>query len=186
MRMKTLALRAALFLLALPAAAIGAPTTLRVEAAQLQAAAQAGFPLEHELLEGFASLALSDPDVRIPVPGERLRLQMVYAITLATGQRVESGNLVVSSGLRYDPATRGLHLVDPQIEHLGTSAAGRGLPGGGSREALQELVRDYARTRPLYRLSDDDLAQVPGTLAADAVRVQDGAVVIALHSAPAR
>ena len=44
-----------------------------------------------------------------------------------------------------------------------------------------ELIREYADTRPLYRLTDDDLAQVPGTLSADAVRIRDGHVLITLQ-----
>jgi len=152
---------------------------LRFNAAQLQTAARSGFPMQHELLEGFASLTLTDPQVRIPVPGERLQLQMDYDVMLANGDRIENGNVVVSSGLRYDPGTRGLHLVDPQLEHVGTGAAGRGLPGG-SREALQQLIREYANSRPLYRLTDEDLAQVPGTLSADSLRIDDGHVELRL------
>lgn len=185
--MKTLLARIALLsLLALPALAVAdAGNVLRFNAAQLQAAAGAGFPMEQALLEGFASLTLSDPQVRIPAPGQRLQLQMNYDIALVNGGRLENGNVVVSSGLRYDPGTRGLHLVDPQLEHLGTGAAGVGLPGG-SREVLQDLIREYASTRPLYRLSDDDLAQVPGTLAADAVQIRDGQVLITLQPAAAK
>ena len=186
--MKSLFSRLALLaLFSLPALASAADTgnVLRFDASQLQAAARSGFPMEHALLEGFASLTLSDPQVRIPKPGERLNLQMNYDIALASGDRLENGNVVVSSGLRYDPGTRGLHLVDPVLEHVGTGAAGRGLPGG-SREALQDLIREYANTRPLYRLSDDDLAQVPGTLGADAVSIADGEVIITLQPASAR
>lgn len=186
--MKSLLSRLALLAaLSLPAMASAADTSnvLRFDAAQLQTAARSGFPVEHALLEGFASLTLSDPQVRIPKPGERLNLQMNYDVVLANGDRLENGNVVVSSGLRYDPGTRGLHLVDPVLEHVGTGAAGRGLPGG-SREALQDLIREYANTRPLYRLSDDDLAQVPGTLAADAVSIADGQVVITLQPAAPR
>lgn len=170
-----------LALFSLPALASAADTgnVLRFDADQLQAAARSGFPMEHALLEGFASLTLSDPQVRIPKPGERLNLQMNYDIALASGDRLENGNVVVSSGLRYDPGTRGLHLVDPHLEHLGSAAGGRGLPGG-SRDVLQDLIREYARTRPLYRLSAEDLAQVPGTLTADSLRIRDGHVELQL------
>ena len=179
--MKTLIARIALLsaLLLPPVAMADSGNVLRFDATQLQAAARSGFPVEHALLEGFASLTLTDPQVRIPVPGERLQLQMDYDVMLANGDRIENGNVVVSSGLRYDPGTRGLHLVDPQLEHVGTGAAGRGLPGG-SREALQQLIREYANSRPLYRLTDEDLAQVPGTLSADSLRIDDGHVELRL------
>lgn len=172
--------------LAVPSLASAAtPSVLRFDAGQLQAAARATFPVEESLLEGFASLTLSDPDVRIPTPGERLQLLMKYDIALATGERLEYGDVAVSSGLRYDPATRGLHLVDPQLEHVGTSAGGRGLPGS-ARDVLQDLIREYARTRPLYRLSADDLAQVPGTLTAESLRIRDGHVELRLPVDAAR
>jgi len=172
-----------LALCALPVLAMAdASNTLRFNAAQLQSAARTGFPMQHALLEGFASLTLSDPDVRIPAPGERLNLRLNYGIQLANGERLENGNVVVSSGLRYDPATRGLHLVDPVLEHIGTGAAGRGLPGG-SREVLQDLIREYANSRPLYRLTDEDLAQVPGTLTAESLRIRDGQVELTLGAA---
>ena len=126
--MKPLMARLALLaFLAAPVLALAAtPAVLRFDAGQLQTAARAGFPLEESLLEGFASLTLSDPDISIPRPGERVHLQMNYDIALATGERLEHGNVIVSSGLRYDPGTRGLHLVDPQLEHLGSAADGRG------------------------------------------------------------
>jgi len=181
--MKTLFARLALVaLVALPLPLLAqdaADNTLRFDAAQLQSAARAGFPMEQDLLEGFASLTLSNPVVRIPTPGERLNLRLNYDVALATGERLENGNVVVSSGLRYDPATRGLHLVDPVLEHIGTGAGGRGLPGG-SREVLQDLIREYASTRPLYRLTEEDLAQVPGTLSADSLRIREGHVELQL------
>ena len=185
--MKPLLARLALlaFLAAPVLASAATPPVLRFDAGQLQTAARAGFPLQESLLEGFASLTLSDPDISIPQPGERVHLQMNYDIALATGERLEYGNVTVSSGLRYDPGTRGLHLVDPQLEHLGSGAGGRGLPGG-SRDVLQDLIREYARTRPLYRLSADDLAQVPGTLTADSLRIRDGHVELQLPADPAR
>lgn len=185
--MKTLFARLVLLALCtLPSLAMAdTSNTLRFNAAQLQSAARAGFPMQHELLEGFASLTLSDPNVRIPTPGDRLNLRLNYDIQLANGDRLENGNVVVSSGLRYDPGTRGLHLVDPVLEHIGTGAAGRGLPGG-SREVLQDLIREYANTRPLYQLTDDDLAQVPGTLTAESLRIRDGQVELTLGAAATR
>ena len=76
--MKTLIARIALLsaLLLPPVAMADSGNVLRFDATQLQAAARSGFPVEHALLEGFASLTLTDPQVRIPVPGERLQLQM--------------------------------------------------------------------------------------------------------------
>ena len=106
--MKPLMARLALlaFLAAPVLASAATPAVLRFDAGQLQSAARAGFPLEESLLEGFASLTLSDPDISIPQPGERVHLQMNYDIALATGERLECGNVVVSSGLPPGGARR--------------------------------------------------------------------------------
>lgn len=159
------------------------PATLRFDAAQLQAAAEGGFPLRRDLLEGFATLSLDSPKVRIPVPGDRIHLDLDYQMDLVTADAAETGSFTVSSGLRYDPATRGLHLTDPQVQDVQVRSSRAGLDAG-TREVINGLMRDYARTRPLYQLTEEDLAQVPGQLTAESLRIEDGHVVLTLDSVP--
>ncbi|MEL1263695.1 DUF1439 domain-containing protein [Pseudoxanthomonas putridarboris] len=171
-------------LLAASALAFGqedGPATLRFDAAQLQAAAEGGFPLQRDLLEGFATLSLSQPKVRIPVPGERVQLELDYDVELLTSRSAETGRFTVSSGLRYDPATRGLHLADPQLQDFQTLSSRGGLDAG-TRGVVNALMQDYARDRPLYQLTEEELAQVPGQLTAQSLRVEDGQVVLRLGS----
>lgn len=156
--------------------------TLRFDAAQLQAAAEGGFPLQRELLEGFATLSLRQPKVRIPVPGDRIQLELDYDVQLLASRSAETGRFTVSSGLRYDPATRGLHLTDPQLQDFQTQSSRTGLDTG-AREVINGLMRDYARTRPLYQLTEEDLTQAPGQLTAESLRIEGGHVVLTLDSA---
>lgn len=173
----------ATLLLACSSAAIGqdaaSATTLRFDAAQLQSAAESSFPLQRELLKGFATLSLSQPKVRIPVPGDRVQMDLAYDVKLVTAGTAETGRFTVSSGLRYDPATRGLHLSDPQLQDFQVRSSRAGLDEG-TREVINGLMRDYARDRPLYQLSEEELAQLPGPLTADALQVKDGQVELRL------
>lgn len=165
---------------AMPAwAADAQPATLRFNAAQLQDAAEAGFPMQRDLLEGFATLTLSAPKVRIPVPGERIQLELDYDVKLAGSSSAEAGRFTVASGVRYDPATRGLHLSDPQLQDFTQTSSRTGLDAG-TRGMVNALMQEYARSRPLYQLTADDLAQVPGQLTADSLRVRDGQVELQL------
>ena len=187
--MKIPLFRPALLLATLLASALAlandsASTTLRFNAAQLQSAAEAGFPMERDLLEGFATLSLRQPKVDIPAPGDRIRLGLEYDVALVTGGKAESGRFTVISGLRYDPATRGLHLTDPQLQDFQAQSSRAGIDAG-TRGTVNALMQDYARDRPLYQLTEEDLAQVPGPLSEDSLRINDGHVELRLAPAAA-
>ena len=183
--MARLRLLLALLCLALLAACSSVGTSvllgrdLSFTAPQLQSQLDRKFPRDYRKLGGLLSFSLMNPRLTLPGGG---RLHLAFDIGMGGpggSPRTPSGRFEVESGLRFDPGTRGLHLVDPHLEHLGSAAGGRGLPGG-SRDVLQDLIREYARTRPLYRLSAEDLAQVPGTLTADSLRIRDGHVELQL------
>ena len=178
--MKPLMARLALlaFLAAPVLASAATPAVLRFDAGQLQSAARAGFPLEESLLEGFASLTLSDPDISIPQPGERVHLQMNYDIALATGERLEYGNVVVSSGLRYDPGTRGLHLDQPEIVSVDVPALG-GAMNDSARTLLNGWLLDYAREEPVYRLDDSTVGRM-ASRRIERVDIDPGVITIRL------
>lgn len=182
--LRSVVLRPAFLLTAWLASALAlandsAPATLRFNAAQLQSAAEAGFPLQRDLLEGFATLSLRQPKVEIPAPGNRIRLGLEYDVALVTGGKAESGHFTVTSGLRYDPATRGLHLTDPQLLDFQAQSSRAGIDAG-TRGMVNALMQDYARDRPLYQLTEEDLAQVPGSLSEDSLRIDDGHVELRL------
>lgn len=147
---------------------------------QLQSAAESQFPREESLLGGLAELTFSKPAVAIPTPGDRIQLDLDYALSLKLDGREDRGRLRVASGLRYDPGTRGLHLQNPEVLDV-KSASGAGQIDAQTRSLISALLQDYAKDEPLYRLDAEMLAQVPGTLGADAIRIENGQVRLKLH-----
>lgn len=155
-----------------------APGTLALDAAQLQSAAEPAFPRSEKWLGGLATLTLSQPRIAIPGGGDRIQLDLDYQVALATGDS-ERGRFRVASGLRYDPATRGLHLLEPELQSLQADGHAGALDER-TRGMLNAMLEDYARKEPIYRLDAETLAQVPGTLGADAVRIRDGQVHVTI------
>jgi len=160
-----------------PPAAIAADT-LTLTPAQLQSAAEPAFPRKEAWLGGLARLTLSRPVIAIPVGGNRIQMDLDYAASLA-GSGGRQGRFRVASGLRYDPATHGLHLERPEL--LDLQDGGQNKPmDTQTREMVNTLLEQYAQDEPIYRLDAEALAQIPGTLSADAIRIQDGQVHLRL------
>lgn len=164
---------------AAPAAAI-ASDTIVLGPAQLQSAAEPAFPRKEEWLGGLATLTLSRPVVAIPAGSDRIQLDLDYAVALAGSGNGQQGRFRVASGLRYDPMTRGLHLDRPELLDLQGGGSGERLDGE-TRGMVSALLQEYAQDEPIYRLDADTLAQIPGSLAADAIRIQDGQVRLRLN-----
>lgn len=160
-----------------PAAAIVADN-LTLTPAQLQSAAEPAFPRKETWLGGLARLTLSRPVIAIPAGGDRIQMDLDYDASLA-GSGNRQGRFRVASGLRYDPATQGLHLERPELMDL--QADGQGKPmDAQTREMINGLLEQYAQDEPIYRLDAEALAQIPGTLSSDAIRIQDGQVHLRL------
>src|SRR5690606_6914229 len=98
------------------------------------------------------ALDLSEPTLSIPYSAHRLRLEFDASLAVG-GRRASRGHFRLSSGLRYDPATRGLHLHDPVIESVNLGDPGGALDGNGS-EVLDAWLAEYARQQPIHRLND--------------------------------
>ncbi|MCE7031826.1 DUF1439 domain-containing protein [Lysobacter sp. GX 14042] len=144
---------------------------------QLQHALDGHFPRRYERLGGLVTLDLTEPTLSIPYNANRLRLE--FDVTLgASGRRSARGHLALSSGLRYDPATRGLHLHEPVIEALDVDGPGAAVDATGA-ELLQAWLADYARQEPVYRLSDSLVERIAGRRI-DSTTIRDGVVVLNL------
>lgn len=150
-----------------------------VGASQLQAAAVSQFPRTESLLGGLAELTFRQPAVAIPVPGNRIQLDLDYALESSLQQSHEQGRLRVLSGLRYDPAGRGLHLSNPEVVSV-RGKSGDERVDEQTRGLINALLQDYAKDEPLYRLDAETAAQIPGTLTADAIRIENGQVHLKL------
>lgn len=146
---------------------------------QLQSAVEQGFPRKEEWLGGVATLTLSRPRIAIPLHQDRIQLDLDYRIDLSLEGRQESGQLRVASGLRYDPATRGLHLQNPELLEL-RDASREPAVDEQTRGLLNALMQDYAKDQPVYRLDAVQLAQIPGNPGADAIHIEGGQVHLRL------
>ncbi|SJZ86643.1 DUF1439 domain-containing protein [Novilysobacter spongiicola] len=146
---------------------------------QLQRALDRNFPKDYEQLGGTVALRLGQPSLSIPHDSSRLRLQFEVGL-MAGGRAVgQPGTFALSSGLRFDPRTRGLHLQDPTIESVDIPAWGGALDVP-SRELLSQWLTDYTRQEPVYVL-DESLLQRIGSDRIASTGIRRGVVVLDLE-----
>lgn len=146
---------------------------------QLQHALNRNFPKEYDELGGVVSLRLTNPSLSIPYDSTRLRLDFdVGLAAMGSSSLATTGHFAVSSGLRFDPRTRGLHLQDPALESVDVPALG-GVMSGTSRELIGKWLADYAREEPVYQL-DSSLLDRISARRIDSTRIERGVVVINL------
>lgn len=146
---------------------------------QLQHALNRNFPKEYDKLGGLVSLRLTNPTLSIPYDSTRLRLDFDVGLSaLGSSSLATTGHFALSSGLRFDPRTRGLHLQDPVIESVHLPALGE-VMSGSSRELLGSWLDDYAREEPVYRL-DSSLLDRISARRIDSTAIERGVVVINL------
>lgn len=143
---------------------------------QLQRALDRSFPRQYDKVGGLVSLRLDKPSLSIPYNGNRLRLRFDFDVGAPVGGTLGStGQIAISSGLRFDPETRGLHLLDPIVESVDLAS------GGGMKDAARELINawlaGYARDEPVYRL-DDTLMQRLASRRIGATAIEHGVVVM--------
>lgn len=152
-------------------------------APQLQAQLDRRFPRDYDKLGGLATLSVSNPRVSIPQGGSRLRLDFDIGVQAlgqaATGAGGEpGGHIAVTSGLRWDPATRGLHLDAPALESADMPALGGAMNATG-RALVDRWLQDYARDEPVYEF-DSGLMERIASRRIDATTIADGQVVVHL------
>lgn len=146
---------------------------------QLQHSLDKRFPRTFDKLGGLVAVTLANPRVSIP-PGEtRLRLEFDVGMGALGSEGAPTGHLALASGLRYDPATQGLHLVDPDLQQFDLPGSGA-LFKGGARGVVNSLLAEYARSEPVYRLDPDLLSRLPAGKRIGNVGIEQGIVVIHL------
>lgn len=148
-------------------------------APQLQQYLDRRFPRDYNKLGGLVSLSLLNPRLSIPQGESRLRLDFDIGIgTLGSDSRSPSGHFALTSGLRYDPNTRGLHLMNPSIDNVNVPALG-GVMNGTARSALNTWLQDYARDEPIYQFDNSLLGKLGSRRVGDA-QIENGLVVVHL------
>lgn len=137
------------------------------------------FPRDYKKLGGLVTLTLMNPRLSIP-PGERrLRVDFDMAVgALGHAARTPEGSFTLTSALRYDPATRGLHLFEPRIDNVEVGALG-GSMNDTIRGAVNDWLSDWSQKEPIYEF-DDSLIGRMGARRVEGTKIQDGQVVVQL------
>ena len=146
---------------------------------QLQQSLNRNFPKHYDKLGGLVSMTLLNPRLSIPQGSNRLRLDFDVGIgALGSDSSRPSGHFALTSALRFDPSTRGLHLQDPSIEQVDVPALG-GVMNSSARGLLNSWLADYARDEPVYRF-DNSLLDRLGSRRIGRTDIENGQVVVHL------
>ena len=90
--------------------------TISFSQPQLQERLVKRFPRDYSKLGGLVTLTLMNPRLSIPAGERRLRVDFDVGVgALGHASRTPEGSFTLTSALRYDPATRGLHLFEPRM-----------------------------------------------------------------------
>ncbi|MBD9479603.1 DUF1439 domain-containing protein [Pseudoxanthomonas sp. PXM02] len=147
---------------------------------QLQRYLNQSFPREFDKLGGLVSATLTNPRLSIPSGDDRLRLDFDIGVSALGARDVSRGHFAVASRLRYDPATQGLHLDNPEILSVDVPGAGS-LMSGGTRQMVNTVLAEYARSEPVYRIDSDVLKRLPASKRIGSTQIDNGRVVIHLQ-----
>ncbi|MHB8912729.1 MAG: DUF1439 domain-containing protein [Lysobacter sp.] len=146
---------------------------------QLQQSLNRNFPKQYDKLGGLVSVTLLNPRLSIPPGSNRLRLDFDLGLgALGSDSSRPTGRFALTSALRFDPATRGLHLLDPSIESVDVPSLG-GAMNASARGLLNSWLVDYARDEPVYRF-DNNLLDRLGARRIGSTEIDNGMVVVHL------
>lgn len=146
---------------------------------QLQQSLNRNFPKHYDKLGGLVSVTLLNPRLSIPPGSNRLRLDFDLGLgALGSDSSRPSGRFALTSALRFDPTTRGLHLQDPTIESVDVPSLG-GVMNASTRGLLNSWLVDYARDEPVYRF-DNNLLDRLGARRIGSTDIENGVVVVHL------
>ena len=146
---------------------------------QLQQSLDRNFPKHYDKLGGLVSMTLLNPRLSIPQGSNRLRLDFDLGIgALGSDSSRPNGHFALTSALRYDPTTRGLHLQEPTIEQVNVPALG-GMMNSSARGLLNNWLAGYARDEPVYRF-DNSLLDRLGSRRVGRTDIESGQVVVHL------
>ncbi|MFC6838930.1 DUF1439 domain-containing protein [Xanthomonas theicola] len=180
MKLRLLTLRAAALLTLSAAIQLHATPTIQgkqvsVGAADVQHYLDGSFPQTHETLGGLVEMTVRNPRLSLP-PGDRLKMQFDLSVATGGGAPTPVGTVLLTSGLRYEPQSRGFHLQSPTIDDFRPAASG-GKLDASTRELLNAWLGDYARREPIYKL-DPALAAAMGNVQIESAAVENGKLVV--------
>lgn len=153
--------------------------TLTFSEQEIQQKLVTRFPRDYERLGGLLTVTLMNPQLSIPAGERRLRMEFDVGIgALGARRSTPDGRFVITSALRYDPASRSLHLFEPRVESVEAAALG-GRVNDDIRGALNAWLTDWARNEPVYQF-DNTLVGRMGSRRVEGTRIENGQVVVEL------
>lgn len=148
--------------------------------AQLQRSLDQRYPRTFDKLGGLVAVTLDNPRLSIPSGDNRLRVEFDLGIGALGSRGDTSGHVALSSGLRYDARTQGLHLDAPELLQFDIPGSGA-LLKGSARGIFNSLLTELARNEPVYRLDPDLLSKLPAGKRIGDVGIDRGSVVVHLE-----
>lgn len=145
----------------------------------LQRRLERRFPRDFKLMEDSVTLTLSQPQVTLPRDPDHLVLVFDMQFRTPALRTQPQGQFALASSLRYDPATYSLYLHEPTLTALSLPLVSK-LQGERLKAAGNELLADYARSQPIYQLTERQKQQIPRGRTIDRVDIENGRVVIRL------
>src|SRR5688572_16481899 len=146
---------------------------------QLQQSLDRNFPKHYDKLGGLVSMTLLNPRLSIPQGSSRLRLDFDLGVGALGGDSSRpDGHFALTSALRWDSGTRGLHLLDPALEAVDVPALG-GVMNSSARGLLNTWLAQYARDEPVYRF-DNSLLDRLGSRRIGRTDIENGQVTVHL------
>ena len=145
----------------------------------LQRRLERRFPRDFKLMDDSVTLTLSQPQVTLPRDPDHLVLVFDMQFTTSALRTQPQGQFALASSLRYEPATYSLYLHEPTLTALSLPLVSK-LQGDRLKAAGNELLADYARSQPIYQLTERQKQQIPRGRSIDRVDIENGRVVIRL------
>lgn len=147
-----------------------------VTEAQLQQRFDRRFPRDFEVGGGVAAVTLAQPQARLQ--DDTLSLAFDVQASLAGARLRQGGHFAFTSGLRFDADSQSLYLDEPRLTRLDLPRV-PGLPADDELFALGDtLLAEFARSEPVYVLSERQQSQVPRGRSIYRVDIEGGRIVI--------
>ena len=110
------------------------------------------FPLKES--RSFGTVEMLDPNILGAAGSDKLSIGTGFNITNMFMPKGISGNLSLSSGVRYDPATKNLYLANPMVQDLKFQdfSLAKYLTND-MRNALGLLIAETISKKPIYNIS---------------------------------
>jgi hypothetical protein len=129
------------------------PQEIEIPVSRLQNSVETKFPLSERYLDLF-DVSLTRPRLSLQTASDRLVLALDARVAPPLLKKPWQGELVVSGGLRIDPARRAVMLADPRLENIRLGAATGGYTTRLARLGTA-LAEDLLSDMVLYTFAPD-------------------------------